>query len=194
MKLVFASRNENKTAEIRAMLPKDIELLSLNDVQFEGDIDETALTFVGNARLKSKEVYDFCMIPCFSDDSGLTVDALNGEPGVFSARYAGPEKDDNANCEKLLRELDGITNRRAAFCTAIVFVDGEKELVFEGSVEGDINHGSKGNLGFGYDPLFVPEGWDKTFAEVDKETKNTVSHRARAFVKFLNYLQNVDNF
>jgi XTP/dITP diphosphohydrolase len=194
MKLVFASRNEHKTAEIRAMLPKEIELLSLNDVHFLADVAETASTFIGNARLKANAVYDFCKIPCFADDSGLMVDALNGQPGVFSARFAGPEKDDMANCLKLIEALRGMQNRRASFCTAIVFVQGDKEHVFEGKVDGEIHHEMIGAMGFGYDPLFVPEGWTKTFAQVDKETKNTVSHRGRAFGKFMDFLQNVDNF
>lgn len=192
MKLLFASHNEFKVQEIRDLLPSGFELLGLNDLGLLSEIEETANTFEGNALIKAKTAFLSTQIPSFSDDSGLEVEALDGAPGVFSARYAGPEKNDEANCHKLLLDLDSFQNRTARFRTVIAFVTNNEERFFHGSIEGKIVKEPKGSHGFGYDPIFQPLGWDKTFAQVDKTTKNKVSHRAIAFQEFLNFLATVN--
>lgn len=192
MKWVFASKNERKVSEIRAMLPDRIILQSLNDIGWDADIEETGATLEANALIKAKAVFEATGMPCFADDSGLEVVALNGHPGVHSARYAGPEKSDFNNCEKLLSELKGVENRNAKFKTVIAYVDDQGSHLFTGEVHGSILHEFRGNLGFGYDPLFVPNGWTKTFAEVTKEEKNSISHRAIAFQKFMDFLKTVE--
>lgn len=192
MKWVFASKNEHKVSEIRALLPDRIILQSLNDISWDADIEETGETLEANAVIKAKAVFEATGMPCFADDSGLEVAALNGCPGVHSARYAGPEKSDFNNCQKLLSELKGMENRKAKFKTVIAYVDDQGSHLFAGEVHGEIIHEFRGTMGFGYDPLFVPDGWNLTFAEVTKDEKNSVSHRAKAFDQFLKFLATVE--
>lgn len=188
MKIIFASNNENKVSEIRKLVPNDIELLSLNDMGFTKEIEETKFTLEDNALLKAETIYNSYGMPCFADDSGLEVDVLNGKPGVFSARYAGPQKKDEDNCKKLLEDMKFENNRMAQFRTVIAFKDAENIRFFEGVVKGEIVREPKGKNGFGYDPLFMPLHWSLTFAEVDMATKNKISHRALAFHSFLEFL------
>lgn len=190
MKLVFASSNENKVAELRAVLPAHIELISLNDIGFTEDIPETADTLEGNALLKARHIAAHYHVNCFADDTGLEVEALNGAPGVYSARYAGPQRSDKDNMQKLLAELAGKPNRNARFRTVIALILDEKEYLFEGIVQGQIIHEPTGTNGFGYDPLFEPENCGKTFAEQDMQEKNSRSHRARAVKKLVDFLHN----
>jgi XTP/dITP diphosphohydrolase len=190
MKLVFASSNENKVAELRAVLPAHIELVSLNDLGFTDDIPETAHTLEGNALLKARHIATRYDVNCFADDTGLEVEALNGAPGVYSARYAGPQRSDKDNMQKLLAELAGKPNRNARFRTVIALIMDGKEYLFEGIVHGEIVHEPTGTNGFGYDPLFEPENCGKTFAEQDMQEKNSRSHRARAVKKLVDFLHN----
>jgi XTP/dITP diphosphohydrolase len=190
MKLIFASSNEHKTTEIRAKLPSSFTLLSLKELHFHDEIPETGLTLKENAIQKA----DFCLITfgenCFADDTGLEIEALNGEPGVYSARYAGEERNAQKNMELVLQKLEGVTNRKARFVTVIALYIDEKLHTFEGSVEGEICTDRQGEGGFGYDPIFRPLGSSKTFGEMDLEEKNSFSHRARAFQKMLDFLGN----
>ncbi len=188
MKLLFTSSNEHKTAEIRSQLP-GFEILNLKDVGCDVDIPETASSFVGNARLKARFGIDNFGVNCFSDDSGLEVFALNNAPGVYSARYAGPEKNDEANLQKLLETLKNENNREACFKTVIVLILNEVEYVFEGVVEGTIITEKRGDFGFGYDPIFIPNGYSKTFAEMTMDEKSNVSHRAIAVNKMVEFLR-----
>ena len=188
MKLLFTSSNEHKTAEIRCQLP-GFEILNLKDVGCDVDIPETASSFVGNARLKARFGIDNFGVNCFSDDSGLEVFALNNAPGVYSARYAGPEKNDEANLQKLLETLKNENNREACFKTVIVLILNEVEYVFEGVVEGTIITEKRGDFGFGYDPIFIPNGYSKTFAEMTMDEKSNVSHRAIAVKKMVEFLR-----
>lgn len=189
MKLFFASHNENKIREISAMLPANMMLKSLKDLSLTEEIVENGLTLEENALLKARFLHAHIHHASFADDSGLEVEVLNGRPGVYSARYAGPEKNDAANSRKLLRELEGKNNRSAVFKTVIAFVDGQQEFLFSGEVRGNITLTPRGTNGFGYDPIFVPEGWSESFAEVEKEIKNSISHRAQAFDKFIQFLK-----
>jgi len=189
MKLFFASHNENKIREISAMLPASMMLKSLKDLSLTEEIVENGLTLEENALLKARFLHAHIHHASFADDSGLEVEVLNGRPGVYSARYAGPEKNDAANSRKLLRELEGKNNRSAVFKTVIAFVDGQQEFLFSGEVRGNIALTPRGTNGFGYDPIFVPEGWSESFAEVEKEIKNSISHRAQAFDKFIRFLK-----
>lgn len=195
MKLVFATNNKNKLSEIRSILGERIEVLSLGDIGCDADIPETADTLEGNALIKARYVYDHYKMACFADDTGLEVDALGGAPGVMSARYAGGKgHDSEANMTRLLSELGENNNRHAQFRTVIALIEcdgeGNNPVVheFEGIVKGDIIHERKGGEGFGYDPIFMPEGYDETFAEMGNDTKNVISHRARAVNKLAEYL------
>jgi XTP/dITP diphosphohydrolase len=188
-KLVVATNNAHKLEEISAILGNEMELLSLKDIRCEADIPETADTLEGNARQKARYIYENYQLDCFADDTGLEVEALDGAPGVFSARYAGNGHDSEANMQKLLRELEGKQNRKAQFRTAICLMMGGEEYLFEGIVKGEIIEEKRGSAGFGYDPIFVPEGFDKTFAELGNEVKNTVSHRALAVEKLCRFLK-----
>lgn len=189
MKLVFATHNQNKLKEIQKLLPPFIKLVSLTDLGCTEAIPETANTLKGNAKLKSDYVFKTYKLPCFADDTGLLVNALNGAPGVYSARYAGEENDANANMDKLLTNLKGKEDRSASFKTVIALnIDGET-LFFEGSVNGKITEEKNGTEGFGYDPIFKPEGFDRTFAELPLETKNKIGHRGKAFSKLISYLK-----
>lgn len=189
-KLVFATNNAHKLEEIRAILGDQVEVLSLKDIHCEADIPETADTLEGNAALKAEYVYRNYGLDCFADDTGLEVEALNGAPGIYSARYAGGEgHDSEANMKKLLHEMEGQDNRWAQFRTAICLIEGGKEHLFEGVVRGEIIRHRRGTSGFGYDPVFVPEGYTETFAEMGNEEKNKISHRARAVQKLCAYLK-----
>ena len=187
-KLVVATNNAHKLEEISAILGDRIELLSLKDIQCFDDIPETADTLEGNARQKARYIADKYGMDCFADDTGLEVEALNGAPGVFSARYAGDGHDSEANMQKLLKELEGKENRKAQFRTAICLIMNGEEHLFEGIVKGEIISGKKGSQGFGYDPIFVPEGYDLTFSELGNDIKNTISHRARAVQRLCRFL------
>lgn len=189
-KLVFATNNAHKLEEVAAILGDQVELLSLNDIGCQADIPETAETLEGNALLKSSYIYKNYHLDCFADDTGLEVEALNGAPGVYSARYAGGEGHDaQANMLKLLHELDGKENRKAQFRTAISLILDGKEYLFEGVIKGEIIKEKRGDSGFGYDSVFMPEGYDRTFAELGNDIKNQISHRALAVQKLCEFLQ-----
>jgi len=186
--LVFATNNQHKLEEIISILGKDFKILSLNDIGLKGDIAETESTLQGNASLKARFIYQKTGKNCFADDTGLEVDALNGEPGVFSARYAGPENNAAKNTEKLLLKLKNSSNRKAQFRTVIALIIEGKEYFFEGIVRGEIAREKKGTQGFGYDPVFIPEGHNISFAEMPLEQKNQISHRAMATNKLAGFL------
>lgn len=189
MKLVFATNNAHKLREVRQILGDRIEVLSLADIGCEADIPETADTLEGNASLKSHYIFDHYHIGCFADDTGLEVDALNGAPGVHSARYAYDDhQDSEANVDKLLANMEGKGERGAQFRTVISLIIDGKETQFEGIVRGSIATERSGEGGFGYDPVFVPEGHEQTFAALGDEIKNGISHRARAVQKLSDYL------
>ena len=188
MKLVFATNNKHKLTELQAILGERFKLLSLDDIGCNEEIPEDQPTLEGNSRQKAFYVYDRFGLPCFADDTGLEIDALNGKPGVFSARYAGKDKDSNANMDKVLSQLEKINNRKARFKTVITLIIDGKEKLFEGVVEGKITKEKRGDGGFGYDPVFVPDGFGKTFAEMNSDEKNRISHRGRAVEKLVHYL------
>lgn len=187
--LVFATQNVNKRQEIQALLGDRFRLLTLEEVGITHELEENQPTLTGNALQKARFVAAFTGQPCFADDTGLEVEALDGAPGVFSARYAGEQRDMSANIAKLLVELAPHANRRARFRTVIAWVDGEEEHVFEGIVTGEIGTALHGSSGFGYDPVFYPEGAAQTFAQMTMAQKNAVSHRARAFAAFTAWLR-----
>lgn len=188
--IVFATNNAHKLAELRQMLGQRFEVLSLSDIDCHDDIPETGSTFEENALLKARWVKDCYGYDCFADDSGLEVDALGGRPGIHSARYAGEHGDSNANNALLLRELEGYTDRTARFrCTIALLVGDDEPRFFNGTVEGSIIEHPDGSQGFGYDPLFRPDGWDCTFAQAAPERKNAVSHRGKAVSELVKYLE-----
>ena len=189
MKIVFATNNTHKLSEVRAVLGEGFELVTLREVGITEDIPETGATLDENASIKARYVYKRTGLDCFADDTGLEVEALNGAPGVHSARYATDGHDFAANNRKLLRELNGITNRRARFRTVISLIRGGKELHVEGIVRGTIATEESGNEGFGYDPLFIPEGYDHTFADMSADEKNAISHRGRAVAELVKALK-----
>ena len=192
MQLVFASNNKNKIAEIKQMLPKEIELLSLDEIGCHEDIPETANTIEGNAILKANYVTEKFGYPCFADDTGLEVEALNGEPGVYSARYAGEQKNADDNMMKLLENLKDEKNKKAQFKTIIALnLEGNQHL-FEGIIKGKIIKEKRGNKGFGYDPIFIPEGFSKTFAEMEMLEKSKLSHRGIATRKLIEFLTKIN--
>ena len=189
IKIVFATNNAHKLSEVRAVLGGDYEIVTLREVGITEDIPETGATLDENASLKARYVYERTGLDCFADDTGLEVEALNGAPGVHSARYATDGHDFKANNRKLLRELEGVTNRRARFRTVISLIrDGEEQQI-EGIVSGVIATEESGSEGFGYDPLFIPDGHTVTFAEMSAEEKNAISHRGRAVAKLVEFLQ-----
>ncbi|KIX20029.1 deoxyribonucleotide triphosphate pyrophosphatase [Flavobacterium sp. 316] len=190
MKLVFASNNKNKISEIQQMLPKEITLLSLEDIGCFVDIPETANTIEGNAILKANYITEKYGYNCFADDTGLEVDALNGEPGVYSARYAGEQKNSEDNMNKLLSELQDKNNRSANFKTVIALNINNTQHLFTGIAKGTIIEHKKGNQGFGYDPIFLPENYEKTFAEMNLDEKATLSHRGKATKELITFLNN----
>ena len=191
-KIVVATNNAHKLTEIRAIIGNEIELLTLADINCFDDIPETAETLEGNALQKARYIYEKYGCDCFADDTGLEVTALNGGPGVHTARYAYPDRHDpKANTEKLLRELEGVADRSAQFRTVVALILNGEEHLFEGIVRGTIPTEERGTEGFGYDPVFAPEELGKTFAEIGPDVKNEVSHRARAVKKLAAFLKNL---
>ena len=188
-KIVFATNNPHKLREVRDLLRDKFAIVSLKELGFEGDIPETGATLAENASQKSHFIYDRYGADCFADDTGLEVDALGGAPGVYSARYAGETATYNENVTKLLQELKGVENRAARFKTVVSLLLDGKEYLFEGTVEGRILQARSGTAGFGYDPVFQPEGYDETFAEMGPELKNRISHRGRAMAKLVRFLE-----
>lgn len=186
--IVFATNNSHKVEEVRNKLNGLFEIRTLSEIDCTDDIPETSDTLQGNAGQKSHYLFDRFHCDCFADDTGLEVEALNGAPGVYSARYAGPAKDSEANIDKLLAELEGKTNRRAKFRTVISLILDGKEHLFEGSVTGTILTERHGSQGFGYDPVFQPDGFDRSFAELSMEEKNKISHRGKAVEKLICFL------
>ena len=187
--LVFATNNPHKLREIREIMPDHVTILSLADIHCEGDIPETADTLEGNALIKAHYVYDRYGFDCFADDTGLEVEALNGGPGVHTARYAGESQDPEANMKKMIAEMQENTNRHARFRTVIALIEKGVEHLFTGIVDGEIATEPRGEQGFGYDPIFIPEQTGLTFAQMGEEGKNQISHRARAVGKLLDFLQ-----
>ena len=187
-KLVFATNNAHKLEEVRAILQEKFDVAGLADIGCKTDIPETGTTLEANASIKSHFVVINYKLDCFADDTGLEVDALDGRPGVYSARYAGENASYGQNVDKLLKELDAFENRKARFRTVISLMLEGREHFFEGVVEGRIIKARKGNSGFGYDPVFVPDGYTQTFAEMDANLKNSISHRAKAIQKLADFL------
>lgn len=189
MKLVFATNNKHKLQEVRDIISSGVEILSLADIDCTDDIPETADTLDGNALIKARYIFEKYGVNCFADDTGLEVEALGGAPGVYSARYAGDGHDSEANMNKLLENLTGENNRSAQFRTVIaLIIDGEEKL-FNGIVKGEITRDKRGASGFGYDPIFVPEGYKESFAQMESSTKNSISHRYRATKQLSDYLK-----
>ena len=189
MKLVFATNNRHKLEEVRALVGDRVEVLSLNDIDCHDDIPETADTLQGNALIKARYIYDKFGVDCFADDTGLEVDALGGEPGVYSARYAGEECCSEANMQKLLHNLTGKIDRNAQFRTVIALIINGEEKLFNGIVKGTIAEEKMGDSGFGYDPIFIPEGFSESFAQMSSDQKNSISHRYRATKQLSDYLK-----
>ena len=187
-KFVFATNNAHKLEEVTAILGNKIELLSMKDINCHADIPETADTLEGNALLKARYIFENYKLDCFADDTGLEVEALNGAPGVYSARYAGDAHNSEANMKKLLQDMEGIENRKAQFRTVFALIINGKEHLFEGIVKGEITKHRCGSSGFGYDPVFIPEGYTQTYAEMGNTLKNKISHRALATNKLCNFL------
>ena len=191
--LVFATGNSHKLQEVQGLFKEGFALSCLKDVNITEEIPETADNLVDNALQKAWYVYKKCGIPCFADDTGLEVEALNGAPGVYSARYAGEQKDSRLNMLLLLKNMNGKENRNARFRTIIAYIDeNAQEHIFEGEIRGKIIENMAGENGFGYDPIFVPEGYDKTFAQLSSETKNKISHRGQAIDKLCQFLKNLN--
>ncbi len=193
MQIVFATNNANKLREIRSILGTSFSLLSLSDLNIKDDIPENEPTLAGNALQKARHIHRLLKMDVFADDTGLEIDALNGLPGVNSARFAGENKDSNANIEKVLRMMGSTANRKARFITVIALIMLNREYLFDGTVDGEIISEKRGKEGFGYDPVFVPSGYDVTFAEMSLAEKNMISHRARAFEKLREFLLQYDN-
>lgn len=188
--LFFATGNPNKVREVNDILGADFSIKSMKDLGHEEDIPETSPTLEGNALQKARFVREKFGVDCFSEDTGLEVDALDGAPGVYSARFAGPEKDSGANIDLLLKRLKGATDRKARFRTVIALLSDGEEHLFEGTVEGRIAQQRQGSGGFGYDPVFIPDGFRRSFAEMSLEEKNGISHRGRAIRKLVDFLKN----
>lgn len=186
--LVFSTNNPNKIKEVELLLPRSINLLSLNAIFCTEELPETSITIKGNAIQKAAFVYNNYGYNCFADDTGLEIEALNGEPGVFSARYAGEQKNNDANITKVLLKLGENTYRQAHFKTVIALIIDGETTCFEGIINGQITKIKKGNNGFGYDSIFMPDGYEKTFAEMDLTEKNKISHRGIAFTKLVDFL------
>ena len=191
MKLIFATHNQNKVNELNLLLPESITLLSLNDINCTQEIEESGSTLEENAQIKADFVRKKYGMDCFSDDSGLEVDALYGAPGVYSARYAGSPPNNEANIKKIWNELKGISTPKARFRTVFFLHQAGESHTLKGTVEGTLIFEKRGNGGFGYDPIFIPNGYSQTFAEMGNELKNTISHRAKATVELLKVLRSV---
>ncbi len=191
MKLVFATNNSNKIKEIKSLLNDSVNLLSLEDINCKEDIPETSDTIAGNALQKAKYVYDNYGYNCFADDTGLEIETLNGEPGIYSARYAGPQRDAHDNMNKVLKNLENKPNRNAHFKTVIALIIDGKETLLEGIAKGEITTEKSGLEGFGYDPIFKPENHNITFSEMSLEEKNKISHRGKATNKLIEHLSNL---
>ena len=189
--IVFVSSNQHKLEEIQKLLGSKIRVKNLNDIGFNEEIEETASTLDGNAFIKANTIWERYKIPCFADDTGLEVEALNGEPGVYSARYAGNDGDSEANINKLLSKLVAHENRSAQFRTSISLIISGEPIYFEGIVKGNILTKSVGSEGFGYDPIFMPDGYNVSFAEMDITLKNKISHRGLAVEKLIAYLNSI---
>lgn len=187
-KIVFATNNQHKLAEIRAMLKGKFEVIGLDELGCFEEIPETADTLEGNASQKSNYIFTRYHVNCFADDTGLEIEALNNEPGVYSARYAGEAKSALDNMQKVLKNLLGVKNRKARFRTVISLIQDGEEHLFEGNVDGEITQEMSGEKGFGYDPVFKPKDFKKTFAEFTQDEKNAISHRGRAVQKLIDYL------
>lgn len=194
MKLIFATQNKNKAKEIQALMPDGIEILTLSEINCDDDIPETAETLEGNAQLKARYIAEKFKVNVFADDTGLEIEALNNEPGVYSARYAGEQKNSVDNMNLVLEKLEGNSNRLAQFRTAICLIIDGKEQLFEGIVKGEIRKVKSGDEGFGYDPIFEPENCGKTFAEMSMSEKNARSHRGRAFAEMIKVISSAAAF
>lgn len=192
IELVFATNNPNKLSEVQKLLPKSIKLLSLEDIGCFEEVEETEETLQGNALLKAEYVLKNYKYNCFADDTGLEVEALHNRPGVYSSRYAGEDGNSEKNMQKLLSELQGKQNRKAQFRTVIALCIDKKEYLFEGVCKGKISTEKKGKEGFGYDPVFIPDGSQKSFAEMTQEEKNALSHRAKAIHQLVEFLKMMD--
>ena len=190
-KLVFATNNDHKLRELKEILSSEFELLSLSDIGCDDDIPETGTTLEANAAQKSFYIWDKYGIDCFADDTGLEIEALGNEPGVYSARYAGEGRNATDNMVKVLEKMGNKTNRTARFRCVISLIIGGKEKQFEGIVEGKILTEKHGEAGFGYDPIFMPHGFNQSFAEMSADDKNRISHRGRAVMKLVDYLKNI---
>lgn len=191
MKLIFATHNSNKALEIQKLLPEHFQILTLKDLDFQGEIPENEPTIEANSAFKVQFIFDKFNLNCFADDTGLEIESLNGKPGVHSARYAGEERNSDANMNRVLEELNGIENRNARFKTVITLIIHSEQHQFEGIVDGTIIEEKRGSNGFGYDPIFIPENETRTFAEMNLNEKNKFSHRARAFEKMIAFLRYV---
>ena len=193
MKLIFASRNKNKFLEIKKLIPKNIKLRKLDDLNFFKEIPENEDTIEANATFKAEFIYNKFDVNVFADDTGLEVESLNGKPGVHSARFAGRKCDSNQNINKLLDLLKHKKNRKARFKTIIVLILNKKKYQFEGIIQGEILHSKQGDNGFGYDPIFKPKNFTKSFGELSIEIKNKISHRGIAIRKLINFLNEIKN-
>jgi XTP/dITP diphosphohydrolase len=189
VKLIFATHNSNKAFEIQKLLPEHFQILTLNDIDFQEEIPENEPTIEANSAFKAQFIFNKFNLNCFADDTGLEIEALNGKPGVHSARYAGEERNSDANINLVLEELKGVENRNARFKTVITLIIHGEQYQFEGIVDGTIIKEKRGSNGFGYDPIFIPEDESKTFAEMNLNEKNKFSHRARAFEKMIAFLK-----
>jgi XTP/dITP diphosphohydrolase len=186
--MIFATNNEHKIREIKSMLPESVTIRSLLDINYYDDIPEPGETLEENALIKARTIHSFTGLPTFADDTGLEIESLNGEPGVRSARYAGDSKEMNQNILKVLRLLENMPNRKARFRTVIALIVDGREFTFEGVVGGTITSEKRGAAGFGYDPVFIPDGYSQTFAEMSPEEKNRISHRSEALGKLVQFL------
>ncbi len=193
MRICFATNNDHKLTEIKSKLGKAYDIISLSDLGHTDELSETYDTLEGNSMEKAYFIHEKYQVNCFADDTGLLVESLNGEPGVNSARYARPAKNSEDNMDLLLNKLEGKTNRKAKFVTVITLILDGKQHQFAGEIHGTIAHGRSGNKGFGYDPIFIPEGKNVTFADMDMEEKNKISHRAIAVEKLVAYLKSLQS-